>query len=96
MVSMADRLGFGPQRRVVKLADGNYDVFCRPPAMVGILPEVKVTLTEAQYQKFVRWQKGEMLIQEAFPELSASEREKLMTGLGDEDFKKIAGDDDDE
>jgi hypothetical protein len=83
--------GFSPSRRVVKSARG-YTVYVRPPRIVGELPEVSVFLTLGQYQRYLLWRDGPTLIQEALPDLSPSEREMLMTGLGDEDFAKMARD----
>jgi hypothetical protein len=83
--------GFSPSRRVVKSERG-YTVYVRPPRLVGELPEVSVFLTLGQYQRYLCWRDGSQLIQEALPDLSPSEREMLMTGLGDEDFAKMARD----
>lgn len=39
--------------------------------------------------KLHRWQHGQELIQDVFPDLSNSEREFLMTGYTDEDWEKL-------
>ncbi len=83
--------GFMPTRRVEQTADG-FIVYVKPPAFVGTA-EVRVFLTSEQYTRYKLWREGPLMIQEALPELTASEREKLMSGLGDEDFHRIAGDD---
>ena len=85
--------GFAPTRRVERTASGNVVVFVKPPAFVGT-PEVSVLLTPDQYARYQQWREGRLLIQDALPELSLSEREMLMTGLGDEDFHRITKDDD--
>jgi hypothetical protein len=87
--------GFTPSRRVEK-TDRGYTVYVRPPRIVGELPEVSVFLTLGQYQRYLLWRDGPTLIQEALPDLSPSEREMLMTGLGDEDFHAMTRDPDDE
>lgn len=86
-----DLNGFSPTRRVVKRGH-HYYVYVKPPQIVGNYPEVDVMLTEDQYQRYLLWREGPLLIQDALPDLSLSEREKLMTGLGDEDFQKMARD----
>jgi hypothetical protein len=88
-----DLNGFTPSRRVERHIDGNgYTVYVKPPKIVGEYPEVCVTLTLEQYQRYLLWREGPLLIQDALPELSPSTREMLMTGLCDEDFQKIAHD----
>ena len=85
--------GFSPSRRVEKNDNGrSYTVYVRPPQIVGTMPEVSVTLTLGQYQRYLLWREGPLMIQEALPDLSANEREMLMTGLSDEDFDKFAAD----
>lgn len=51
----------------------------------GITRTVDLPITEEQLK---RWENGE-LIQKVFPELSASDREFLMTGCTDEEWDKI-------
>ena len=80
--------GFTPSRRVEKIQDG-YMVFVQPPKFMA-LPEVGVYLTTDQFDRYAKWRSGVLMIQEALPELSASTREMLMTGLGDKDFNRIA------
>ena len=41
----------------------------------------KLTEIEVDEKTFARYQAGEVLIQDAFPELNASERELLITGM---------------
>ncbi len=84
--------GFSPTRRVVLNDDGTYTVYVKPPATVGNYPEVSVKLTVDQYDRYLSWRERAAMIQEALPELSAATREMLMTGLGDEDFHRIARD----
>jgi hypothetical protein len=86
-----DLNGFTPSRRVVKRGH-HYQVFVKPPKIVGDYPEVDVMLTEEQYQRYLLWREGPLLIQDALPELSPSTREMLMTGLCDADFQKLAAD----
>jgi len=89
---MIEILGFAPSRRVERHIDGKgYTVYVQPPAFMG-LPEVCVTLTLDQYERYLRWRNRDMMIQDALPELSDSTREMLMTGLCNEDFLRIAHD----
>jgi hypothetical protein len=83
--------GFMPTRRVEQVADG-FIVYVKPPAFVGTA-EVRVFLTPDQYTRYKLWREGPLLIQEALFDLDDDKREMLMTGLGDEDFHRIAGDD---
>ena len=87
--------GFTPSRRVEQIP-GGYTVYVRPPKIVGEYPEVSVSLTKEQYERYLLWRKGPLMIQEALPDLSPSQREMLMTGLADEDFAKMAQDWDEE
>jgi len=41
-------------------------------------------------EQIVRWKKGE-LIQDVFPELTADEREFIMTGITPEDWNEMVG-----
>jgi hypothetical protein len=86
-----DITGFTPSRRVV-MTPGGYTVYVKPPELVGSFPEVSVFLTKEQYERYLLWREGPLQIQEALPDLSPSEREMLMTGLGDKDFAKMARD----
>jgi len=88
-------LGLAPVRRVEEVA-GGYVVYVQPPALVGKYPEVSVKLTPDQYARYQEWLMGSLMIQDALPELSPSTREMLMTGLGDEDFHRIARDPDED
>lgn len=87
--------GFTPSRRVERTEQG-WRVYVKPPTLVGDYPEVSVLLTNGQYARYLGWRGGGLMIQEALPELSASQREVLMTGLGDEDFHRIIRDPDDD
>jgi hypothetical protein len=87
--------GFTPSRRVEQTKKG-WRVYVTPPTTVGRYPEVSVLLSDEQYSRYLRWRNEGMMIQEALPELSVSEREKLMTGLGDADFQRIARDPDED
>ena len=78
--------GFTPTRRVEK-TDSGYTVYVKPP--LGDLPEVSVTLTPDQYLRYKRWRSSKELIQNLLPDLSRSEREKLMSGIGDDDFHRL-------
>ena len=82
--------GFTPTRRVEQVAEG-FMVYVKPPFFVNA-PEVVVFLTSDQYQRYLSWREKGVMIQEALPELSASQREMLMTGLGDEDFRRVTRD----
>ena len=84
--------GLTPTRRVETAGD-RYLVYVKPPSFME-LPEVCISLSADQYERYQRWRRKECLIQEALPDLSISQREMLMTGLGDEDFHRITDDED--
>jgi len=92
MTSIADKLGFGPKREVKNIGDETsgdlWEISVTPPAFMN-LPTRKVVLMGRQYKGYLEWLNGGM-IQDCLPDLSPSNREILMTGLGDEDFHEIA------
>ena len=45
----------------------------------------------AEQQDFIDWQSGKKLIQQAFPYLSAGQREMLITGICDACWDKMFG-----
>ena len=76
--------GISPSRRVEKSVDG-YIVYVKPPAFFT-QAEVAVHLTPDQYQRYVLWREGAGLIQDVLDDLSEDDRERLMTGLTDENW----------
>lgn len=54
-----------------------------------------VDLTYDEYLKYLKWQRRELLIQEALPNLSAEDREKLITGICQKCWLQFVGDDED-
>lgn len=90
MSSIADKLGLGPTRELRPNGDGTTTVTVTPPAATGFAPS-RLTLTKDQLARYFRWQNGELMIQDAFPELSASQREILQTGIGPEEWNTTFG-----
>lgn len=43
-------------------------------------------------RRYLAWTHGKLLLQEAFPELSAGEREFIKTGITSAEWKKYMGD----
>jgi hypothetical protein len=80
--------GMAPVREVAPQADGSVIIHVTPPAFMRC-PRVSVTLSRGQYARYLEWRLGHRFIQEALPELSEDEREKLMTGLGPADFARL-------
>jgi hypothetical protein len=76
-----------PKRREVEHPDGTVSVFVWAPTEPA---EVETILTADQYRRYRRWREGGVLIQDALPDLSVSQREKIMTGLDDEAFTRAA------
>lgn len=50
---------------------------------------MEIPFTDEQFKKYERWFKGEGLIQNMLPHLSADQREFLMTGITSEEWKDI-------
>lgn len=93
-MSVADRNGLGPKRVEEHLQGGGWKISVTPHPMFwgGAKegPTHSVQLTNEQYLKYKMWLTGDVLIQNALPELNASQREVLMTGLGDDEFHELA------
>jgi hypothetical protein len=53
-------------------------------------PEVAVHLTRDQFTRYTQWRNRKGLIQELLPDLTVEQREMLMSGLDDANFKRIA------
>ena len=71
--------------------DGRMDV-TRKSVFSGKVRTVSLAVTP---QQFARWRSG-ALIQEAFPNLTASEREFLLTGATAEEWATFAQDEDEQ
>lgn len=76
-----------PQRVTSQLPNGDWRIDVTPPSFLE-LPTVSLVLTPDQMQGYRQWQNG-TLIQLALPELSAAQREMLLSGIGPEDFDRM-------
>jgi hypothetical protein len=83
-----EQLVFGPSRAVYKCSEG-WRVVVTPPAITK-LPGASIILDDDQYERYQRWLDSRELIQHALPELTKEEREILITGIGPDDFNRIA------
>lgn len=83
--------GLSPARSVQQMTDGTWNVLVVPPMFVGS-SGVTVHLTKDQFERFMKWEQGEGLIQDLLPDLTPSQREALMTGLSDEEFEAACKD----
>ena len=92
MVKPIDALGLGPKREVMKTAVG-WRVRVTPPASWSQFDASTIDLTDDQYQRFLHWLHDGGLIQELLPDLSADEREILMTGINPEQWETLRDDD---
>lgn len=90
-----DQLGMGPKRELALLPSGNFMITVTPPTFMNMKAN-SVILTPDQHRRFTSWLKGESLMQDALPDLSPADREILITGIGDEDFKKMVNEDEEE
>jgi hypothetical protein len=79
---------FGPTRRVERHNSG-WRVFVKPPSFVGDLPEQHVDLNADQFVRFLKWHDGGGMVQDLLPDLTTSQREILISGLGDEEFERF-------
>lgn len=77
--------------RMVLEKDGIFLVTVQAPAFMRTAPHV-VKLTAEQYERYKFWREGRALIQAALPDLTAEQREILMTGLDDTEFDAACGD----
>lgn len=92
MIKPIDMLGFGPKREAGQLSTGDWIVRITPPSITG-LKTTSLRLDKDQYKRYRMWIEGKMLIQDALPDLSPAEREMILTGIGNDDYHRIAGDD---
>ena len=79
-----------PTRRLISINDAQWLVGITPPGFIGG-EEVVVKLTGDQFRRYKQWLAGHGLIQQCLPDLGASDREKLITGLDDEAFTAACG-----
>ena len=91
-MSVADKLGLGPTRKVTYMtATQSWQIDIQAPAAMKC-PPYRIILNTDQYIRYKCWERGELMIQEALPELTADEREQLMSGINqkrwDEMFKE--------
>lgn len=73
-------------RRAVQDGDG-FIVYVKPPAFIQP-EEVAVRLTADQYKRYLLWREGVGTIQDMLDDVSVDDREKLISGLTDENFRK--------
>lgn len=64
----------------------------RRSLLSGVLRTLDLPITEEQIE---RWENGE-LVQKAFPNLTASQREFLMTGITDDEWDAAFAEDEDD
>lgn len=88
-MNLADKLGFGPQRGITALGGGNFLLKVTPPTWSGFGAST-IQLTEDQVKRFEAWLKSNDSIQDVFPELSAAQREIILSGIGPEEFTEFA------
>jgi hypothetical protein len=87
-----EMMPFKPKREAVQQKDGSWLLTVTPPAVTGFSPST-IVLTEGQYGRFLQWRMQSSLIQEVLPDLSAAQREILMTGISSEEFDAAFRDD---
>jgi len=85
---------FEPKRELTREGDGWR--LTVTPGMTGICDPSYLHLTEDQKIRFDEWCKGDLLIQEAFPDLDNSQREIILSGIGPEDWDRLFKEPEDE
>ena len=81
-MSVADLIPGMAPKRAEKFDErkGVWFVTVTPPEFMGGESRTVILSTE-QYRRYASWRAGTQLIQNALPELTAGERETLMSGL---------------
>lgn len=82
-----DMLGLGPKREATQ-NDAGWVVKVTPPEWSGF-DASSVQLTEDQYIRYLDWNIRGGLIHVCLSDLSAADREILMTGIGDKEFERF-------
>jgi hypothetical protein len=77
-------------------APNGHVVVTSPSQMTGKEHSVELPMTAAEYKRAMEAYARGALIQNAFPALNASQREFLMTGITDEEWKLLKEDPDEE
>jgi hypothetical protein len=67
--------------------NGMVEVTVTPPREMGVQAS-KVTLTPDQFQRFLKWLDTGGQIQDALPDLSADDREILLSGIEPGEFDR--------
>jgi len=80
---------FKPSRKHEHITDDIWKVTVTPPKISGFKGSSSVYLSDRQYRAYLRWLDGHWQIQEALPELTASEREILMSGISPQEWDKF-------
>ena len=93
MTKPIDIMNMGPQRTSVRGADEVWTVTVTPPPWTEFTAST-VRLTDEQHARYQTWMAGDVLIQDALPDLSDAEREILITGIDDEQSSAAFGDKD--
>jgi hypothetical protein len=83
-MSIADKLGFGPKRDELPTTDGGALIMVAPHPFSGVTIKQTVPLDADQYRRYRQWRAGGVLLQDALTDLSPSQREILMSGIGED------------
>jgi hypothetical protein len=83
-----------PEYSADPLDGGRYRVTVTSPPWANVGDGASVVLTSDQFERFLKWQRHEMLIQDAMHDLSAEDREVLISGIGPNKWDELWGEDD--
>ena len=89
MVKPIERMGFAPTYEEHKTNTG-WTIIVTPSKLFGG-GNAAIELTDAQFARYRQWRTGGKLIQNMLPELTAEQREILLTGLNNKRFYDYIG-----
>lgn len=78
------------KREYRKISPDTYEVIVTPPAFLGC-KSASVILNQEQFERYNTWLSGKTLIQDALKDLSAEEREILITGIDQANWDRMFG-----
>lgn len=80
------------KREAACLPSGDWRITVTPPTFLGFKPST-IVLSPDQYRRFIEWVGSGVKIQDALPDLTAGQREILLSGIGEAEFDAAFGDD---
>lgn len=92
-MNLAERMGMGPTRQEQVNPDGTVTITVKAPKEIWPKAEAQsVTLSKAQYLRYLAWRGNFGYIHDVLPDLTRDQREILMSGLTQADLQRLFGD----